>query len=102
MMAPGRRNEPRGNILIYLLAALMTGYALGTFLAKSWKIYVLCLPASFLLYAVTSIALPMLLSSNRPSPDIGLLIGAGLIQAPVLMLGVYLAQRKAKRSGYEL
>jgi uncharacterized SAM-binding protein YcdF (DUF218 family) len=102
MMAPGRRNEPRGNILIYLLAALMTGYALGTFLAKSWKIYVLCLPASFVLYAVTSIALPMLLSSNRPSPDIGLLIGAGLIQAPVLMLGVYLAQRKAKRSGYEL
>jgi hypothetical protein len=102
MMAPGCPTELREKILIYLLAALMTGYALGTFLAKSWKIYVLCLPASFLLYAVTSIGLPMLLSASRPSPDFVLLIAASLIQAPVLMLGVYLAQRKAKRSGYEL
>jgi hypothetical protein len=30
------------------------------------------------------------------------LIAAGMIQAPVLMLGVYVTQRKAKRSGYEL
>ncbi|MCS0581810.1 hypothetical protein NX784_09420 [Massilia pinisoli] len=88
--------------MIYLLVALMSGYALGTFLAKSWKIYALCLPVSFLIYAVTSIVLPMLLSAGHPLPDIGLLIAAGLIQAPVLMLGVYLAQRKAKRSEYEL
>ena len=88
--------------MIYLLVALMTGYAMGTFLAKSRKIYLLCLPASFLVYAVTSIGLPLLFSPGYPLPGLGLLVAASLIQAPVLMLGVYLAQRKAKRSGYDI
>ena len=80
----------------------MTGYAMGTFLAKSWKIYLLCLPVSCLLYVAASIGLPLLFSTGQPFPGLGLLIAATLIQAPVLMLGVYLAQRKAKRSGYKI
>lgn len=88
--------------MIYLLVALMSGYALGTFLSKGWKTYLLCLPASFLVFAVTSVGLPLLFSPRPPLPGLGLLLAASLIQTPVLLLGVYLAQRKAKRSGYDL
>ena len=71
-------------------------------MAKSWKIYLLCLPASFLVVAVTSVGLPLLFSPRPPLPGLGLLLAASLIQTPVLILGVYLAQRKAKRSGYKI
>jgi hypothetical protein len=87
--------------LIFLLAALMSGYALGTFLAKNWKPYALCLPVSLLLYFVTSAALSLLSRGEVAFPNPGLSIAAGLVQTPILMLGVYLAQRKAKRAGYD-
>jgi len=86
--------------LIFLLAALMSGYALGTFLIKNWKPYALCLPVSLLLYFVTNAALSLLAQGEVAFPNPGLSLVAGLVQTPVLMLGVYLAQRKAKRADY--
>lgn len=34
-------------------------------------------------------------------PDIALLIAAGVVQSPVLMLGVFLARRSTKRNTFE-
>jgi len=86
--------------VIFLLAALMAGYALGSFLAKNWKPYALCLPVSLLLYFLTNAALSLLANGEVAFPNPGLSVAAGVLQTPILMLGVWLAQRKAKRAGY--
>jgi len=86
--------------LIFLLAALMSGYALGSFLPKNWKPYALCLPVSLLVYFVTNAALSFVSQGEVAFPNPGLSLAAGVLQTPILMLGVWLAQRKAKRAGY--
>lgn len=86
--------------MIFLLLALMSGYALGTFLSKNWKPYALCLPVSLLVYFMTNAALSLLAQGEIAFPDPGLSVAAGVVQTPLLMLGVYLAQRKAKRAAY--
>lgn len=86
--------------MIFLLAALMSGYALGSFLPKNWKPYAWCLPVSLLVYLVTNAALSVVAQGNVAFPDPGLSVVAGVVQTPLLMLGVWLAQRKVKRAGY--
>ena len=86
--------------MIFLLAALMSGYALGSFLPKNWKPYALCLPASLLVYFATNAALSVVAQGDVVFPNPGLSLAAGVLQTPILMLGVWLAQRKAKRAGY--
>jgi len=87
---------------VYVTVALVAGYALGIFFAKGWKDYALCLPLSFLQYFATRGLMAWLFQNHGANPDLGLSIAAAAVQTPVLMLGVYLAHRKAKRAGYEV
>lgn len=85
---------------MFLMIALGVGYALGTFLTKDWKPYAWCLPASCVLFVGTNLALSVFGSTGLALPSLLLSIEGTLVQTPALLLGVYLAQRKAKRAGY--
>lgn len=87
--------------MISLLAALMSGYALGTFMRAGWPAYALCVPLSAVVYLLTKLLFTSFSSTGMEGPGIDMLVGVGLLQSPVLMLGVYLARRKAKRNTYE-
>jgi hypothetical protein len=91
-----------GKTMISLLAALMAGYALGTFVKGGRSAYLLCFPVSAVVYLLTKIVLTFFSDEGIQYPSIGILLGVGVLQTPLLALGVYLAQRKAKRSGYEI
>lgn len=83
--------------MIPLLAALMTGYVLGNINKSPRMVYVLCFPASVTVYFLTKILLTSLSDNGIHYPTIGMLLAVGVLQTPVLMLGVFLARRKAKR-----
>jgi hypothetical protein len=83
--------------MIPLLAALMTGYVLGNFIRSPRIAYALCFPASLIVYFLTKILLTLLSDSGIHYPNIEMLVAVGVLQTPVLMLGVFLARRKAKR-----
>jgi hypothetical protein len=85
---------------MFLMVALGVGYALGTFLTKDWKPYAWCLPASCVLFVGTNLALSVFDPAGLSLPSLALTIGGTLLQTPAVLLGVYLAQRKAKRAGY--
>jgi len=83
--------------MIPLLAALMTGYVLANFIKSPHMAYVLCFPASVIVYFLTKILLTSLSDNGIHYPNIEMLLAVGVLQTPVLMLGVFLARRKAKR-----
>lgn len=87
--------------MISLLAALMSGYALGTFMRAGWRAYALCIPLSAVVYLLTKLLLTSFTSTGMEFPDIYMLVVVALLQAPLLMLGVYLGRRKANRNTYE-
>jgi hypothetical protein len=90
----------KGNRMIPLLAGLMAGYALGTFIKGGLSAYLTCFPVSVVVYLLTKMALTFF-SDDGTQYNIGMLLGAGMLQTPLLALGVHLARRKAKRSHYE-
>ena len=87
--------------MVYLLLALLSGYAVGMLITGKWRPYVLCLPASALAYFISIAVLTGLTSEGLRLPHPVMFVAASLIQAPVLMLGTYLAKRKKKRNHYE-
>ncbi len=85
--------------MIYLLVAIFSGYAIGAFRPKGWGAYALCVPASGVIYFLINVLVkPADGGSNVASTTVFVI--AALIQSLVLMLGVYLARRKAKNDTY--
>jgi hypothetical protein len=91
----------RDLILISLLFALAAGYTLGMFVRGKWRPFVLCLPASAVVYLVTKIALSAFTSDGVQLPDLTMFVLVSLLQTPFLMIGAYFARRRQKRDGYE-
>lgn len=83
-----------------LLFAIAAGYALGMFVTGKWRPFMLCLPASAAAYLVIKVVLTAFTSKGIQLPSIGMFVMVSLVQAPLLMLGVYWARRKQKRNGY--
>ncbi|CAH0275243.1 hypothetical protein SRABI118_03608 [Massilia sp. Bi118] len=81
--------------MLPILAAILTGYALGVLIPRSALPYLLCLPASPIVQLLMN-----LLFRGMQMPDIGVLAVASLLKVPVLMLGVLLARRNAARNTF--
>jgi hypothetical protein len=73
---------------------------MGAFMRAGWTTYAACLPASGVLYFLMNFFAKMPSEESEFSPII-IVIGATLLQSLGLMLGVYLARRKAKRNFFE-
>ncbi|MRW89106.1 hypothetical protein GJ699_03820 [Duganella sp. FT80W] len=86
--------------MIYWLIAIACGYAIGTFTRQAWWQYAVCVPASGLLYFLVNLMRSMPSEESELSPVV-IFIGASLIQSLGLMLGVFLARRKAKRNAFK-
>lgn len=87
--------------MIYWLIAIACGYAIGTFTRRAWWQYALCVPASGVLYFLVNLIRVMPSEETDLSPVV-IFIGGTLVQSLGLMLGVFLARRKAKRNAFEL
>ena len=74
---------------------------MGMLVAGKWRPYALCLPASALAYFLSIAVLTGFTAEGLRLPDPVMFIAASLLQAPVLMLGTYLAKHKKKRNHYE-
>ena len=85
---------------MYWIIVLGIGYALGTFMAGGWRPYAMCLPVSVLVFFVPN----FLISTPRfesEIPQVMYYIVGTLMYVPILMLGVFLAQRKAKNNSFD-
>lgn len=80
--------------MLVLFFALMAGYAIGKFSPKGDMALGLCIPASIALYAGFK-----LLTTGMPDAMTILVVGA--VQAPILMLGVFLARRGSQHNNFE-
>jgi lipopolysaccharide export LptBFGC system permease protein LptF len=88
--------------MISLLAAVLIGYALGSFIERGPLAYLLCLPISPVIYLVVTFVFKGLGSQGMEMPAIDVLVLASIVQAPLMMLGVFFARRKAARNSYEV
>lgn len=86
--------------MIYWLVAIACGYALGTFMRGGWFAYAVCIPVSVVLYYLVNLFAPMPADDAEMPPAVFFVVGA-LVQSLGLMLGVFLARRKAKRNAFE-
>lgn len=80
--------------MLILFFALMAGYAIGRLMPKGDLALGICVPASIALYAGFR-----LLTTGIPDAMTVLVVGA--VQAPILMLGVFLARRGGQRNSFE-
>jgi len=81
--------------VVILFVALMAGFAIGKFMPTGRGAYAVCTPASIVAYGLVKTLI-------AGFPDIAMLIAVGVVQAPVLMLGVVLARRSTKRNTFEI
>jgi hypothetical protein len=89
------------NSMFPLLAVILAGHGLGTFIKNGRSAYSLCFPASAAALFLTEILFTIFSSEGVQYSDFETLVFTGGIHTPVAMLGVYLARRKAKRNTYE-
>ncbi|UTY59028.1 hypothetical protein [Massilia sp. erpn] len=87
--------------MLYLLVAILAGYFLGNQRKQGIGAYFLCVPLSIFAFGLTKAVL-----TSFKTMEIQLAVSAPwlfvvLFYAPVAMLGVYLARRKARRNKYE-
>ena len=87
--------------MISLLFAFAAGYALGMFVTGKWRPFMLSFPVSAVAYLLIKVVLTTFTSEGFQLPSIGMFVMVSLVQAPILMLGIYWARRKQKRDGYE-
>lgn len=80
--------------MLILFVALMAGYAIGKFMPTGNAAFGVCTPVSIACYALVK-------SIFGDLPDIGMIAMVGVVQSPILMLGVVLARRGSKRNSYE-
>ncbi|HBZ06753.1 MULTISPECIES: hypothetical protein [Massilia] len=83
--------------MIYLLAAILTGHALGHFVPTGRGTYLLCLPFSAAVYLVVRLVMASMSDTSAAQAPVELMLAAGLFYSPLAMLGVYLARRRARR-----
>lgn len=83
--------------MIYLLAAILTGHALGHFVPTGRSAYLLCLPFSAAVYLVVRLVMASMSDQDMAQAPVELMLVAGLFYSPLAMLGVYLARRRARR-----
>ncbi len=83
--------------MIYLLAAILSGHALGHIVPTGRTAYLLCLPVSAAVYIVVRLVMISLSDLDLTQAPIGLMLVAGFFYSPLAMLGVYLARRKTRR-----
>ena len=69
--------------MISLLAALLAGYGLGTFIKRAPVAYALCFPTSVIVYFLTKILLTSFSDSGIQYPAIDMLVAVGILQAPI-------------------
>ena len=67
---------------------------------KGWPGYATCVPAGIAVYFITRIVLSSFLSGGTEVPDIVFGTLVGVIESPILMLGVFLARRGSKRNTF--
>lgn len=79
--------------MVILFVALMAGFAIGKFMPTGRGAYGVCVPASIVAYGLIKTLI-------AGFPDFALLFAAGVVQSPVLMLGVFLARRSTRRNTY--
>lgn len=87
--------------MVHLLFALLAGYAVGKFKQTGRSAYAICLPAGVIVYALTKAMFFSLHTNGEDFPGLVMLIIVGIMQAPLLMLGVFLARRSTKRNNFE-
>ncbi|KQV47646.1 MULTISPECIES: hypothetical protein [unclassified Duganella] len=80
--------------MLILFAALMTGFAIGKFMPDGRGAYRICIPASIVAYGLIKTLV-------AGFPDMAMLIAVGVLQSPLLMLGVFLARRNTRRNTFE-
>ncbi len=83
-----------------LMIILGFGYALGSFMAASWRPYAISLPVSVLIFLVTN----FLFASPTLAPGVSqtfYYIYGPVMYTPIIMLGVFLAQRKSKKDSFD-
>ena len=85
---------------MYWIIVLGFGYALGTFMAAGWRPYAMCLPVSGLVFFVTNFLIPTPIPATDIAPMVYYLVGS-VTYVPLIMLGVFLAQRKAKNDSFD-
>lgn len=88
--------------MIPLIAALLSGYAIGKFWQTGRATYAICVPISVVVYALTKALLFSFLTTWDDFPGLLMIIIVGVIQSPLLMLGVFLARRSTKRNNFEV
>jgi hypothetical protein len=86
--------------LIPLLVALLSGYAIGKFMPVGWPEYAICVPVSVVVYFLTNIVFSAFHASGIDASNVIFAAIAGVIQSPLLMLGVFLARRSVKRNTF--
>lgn len=88
--------------MISLLIAVAFGYFLGIFVTTKRLSTLLCVPFGVLVHAF------IIVVWRGFSPDLGELpsfwkfIAGSILQVPLLMLGVYIAHRRAKRNNLKI
>lgn len=87
--------------MIYLLFALLAGYAIGKIKQTGRSAYAICVPVSVLVYALTNAMFFSMHTDGEEFEGLAMIIIVGVMQAPLLMLGVFLARRSTKRNNFE-
>lgn len=80
--------------MLILFVALMAGFAIGKLMPAGRGAYGICVPASIFAYGLIKTLI-------AGFPDVPMLIAVGVVQSPLLMLGVVLARRNSKRNTFE-
>jgi len=80
--------------VLILFVALMAGFAIGKLMPAGRGAYGICVPASIFAYGLIKTLI-------AGFPDTAMLIAVGVVQSPLLMLGVVLARRNSKRNTFE-
>lgn len=72
----------------------MAGYAIGKFMPKGDLALGICVPGSIALYTGFRLL-------TAGIPDLVTILVVGIVQSPILMLGVFLARRGSLRNNFE-
>jgi len=87
--------------LISLFIAVAAGYVLGILIPGRWLPFVLCFPASILVYSFIIMVWGAFSTEGIELPSMVKFIAVSLLQMPLLMIGVYWARRKEKQRKFE-
>ena len=82
--------------MFLLLGALLAGHFLGLFVRSGWA-YSLGFPISIVVYFVLKFVPTIFHDTGVRFPDLEATLLGGALHTPLVLLGVYLAQRRFKQ-----